>query len=76
VGRENVKNIKKTNKLCYCLGGKFPPLKALKNKTLCLLSESRTLNLHLKTNNIILLYNAQVVCVLRRNRHNNMSTYS
>ena len=39
VGRENVKNILKSNEICYCLGGKFktwgkfPPLKALK-KTL------------------------------------------
>ena len=32
VGRENVKNIQKTNEICYCLGGKFPPLKALKKK--------------------------------------------
>ena len=32
VGRENV-NIQKTNEIRYCLGGKFPPLKALK-KTL------------------------------------------
>ena len=34
MGRENVKNIQKTNEICYCLGGKFTPLKALKKKTL------------------------------------------
>jgi len=25
VGRENVKNIQKTNEICYCLGGEFTP---------------------------------------------------
>ena len=26
MGKENVKNIQKTNKICYCLGGKFKTL--------------------------------------------------
>ena len=35
MGRENVKDIQKINKICYCLGGwEFPPIKALKKKTL------------------------------------------
>ena len=44
VGRENVKNIQKTNKLCYYLGGnlklrgEISPLKALKKNTACLTS--------------------------------------
>ena len=43
MGRENVKNIQKTNKICCCFGGEnlkllggggISPLKALKKKTL------------------------------------------
>ena len=34
VGRENVKNIQKTNKPCYCLGGNSPPPPKGPEKTL------------------------------------------
>ena len=53
MGRENAKNIQKTNKICYCFGGggKFSPLKALK-KTLSVATIISSLNTDIKPDSI------------------------